>query len=252
MDTMLGVGGVLAVALVALALWWRGQVNRQAAAIQSVAENIRLLRRMAGSVPRLEPATASTPIPEGLGSITAELERTGYRRLGDLVEHFPGGGVAGVIRWFVSPDGRTYGWAGITAMGPAATLLVSEDPGTGFVTTLRAPEAPSVAVPENVRQIRVDWEEGLDAALRAHGSGLAELRNPVRVTDLSSARASFGRLYAQVGAWRSIQDPERLLEADVRKIVGPRFDDLGPTLITIVRALDDMESTLVEMKARTP
>jgi hypothetical protein len=114
---------------------------------------------------------------------------------------------------------------------------------------VRAPDAPSVAVPENVRQIQVRWEEGLDAALRKHGSGLAELRDPVRVADLSSARASFGRLYTHVGAWRSTQEPERLLEADVRKIAGPRFDDLGPTLIAIVRALDDVEGAMAEMKA---
>jgi hypothetical protein len=229
---------------------WRQHVRRQAAALQSVAENIRLLRRMAGHVPRMEPVTASTPVPEGLGPITRELEAAGFRRLGDLVEYLPDGAVAGVTRWVVSADGLIHGWAGVTPQGPAATLLVTEDPATGFVTTLRGPDAPGVAVPPNVIQQRVPWEAGLDAALERHRAELAQLTNPVRVSDLASAQGSFGRLYGQVRAWRSTQTPEQLLEADVRKITGARFDDLGPTLITIVQALDDVESAMAEMERR--
>jgi hypothetical protein len=249
-DVMVWILVAVAATAFALVRAWRRQVRRQEEAIQSVADNIRLLRRMAGNVPRMEPVGSATQVPEGLAPITRELEAAGFRKLGDVVEYLPSGQAAGVTRWVVSADGRTHGWAGVTPQGPSATLLLTEDPATGFVATLRGPDAPGVAVPPNVTQLNVPWEEGLDAALRKHGAAVADLQNPLRVADLSSAQASFGRLYAQVRAWRSIQDPERLLEADVRKIVRDRFDELGPTLITIVQALDDMESAMAEMERR--
>jgi hypothetical protein len=84
----------LAAAIFAVVRTWRRHVAEQAAAMRSAAENIRLLRRMAGNLPRMEAVAAATPIPEGLGPITRELEAAGFRRLGDMVEYLPGGAVA--------------------------------------------------------------------------------------------------------------------------------------------------------------
>ena len=241
---------IAAAVLFTVVRMWRRHIRKQAGAIHSVAENIRLLRRMAGVAPRLEPVTAATPVPEGLAPLTRELEAAGFRILGDRVERHPEGGVSGVARWFVSGDGLSFGWVGVTAAGPAAMLLVSEDPATGFLTTMRAPDAPSVAVPPSVRQRRVGWEEGLDAAVRAHAEGLAELENPMRITDLDTALASFGRLYGLVGAWRSVQDPDRLLEEDVRRIVGGRYEGFDTILIEMVRSLDSIDDAMAEMERR--
>ena len=76
------------------------------------------------------------------------------------------------------------------------------------------------------------------AALGDHRSAIAsagatcELR---RANDLSAAVALAGRLRTAVSDWRSSQPEDELLVQDLRSILEDRFDELGPSLLRLLK-----------------
>jgi hypothetical protein len=114
-------------------------------------------------------------------------------------------------------------------------LLISEVPEVGFVTTLRAPHAPSTATPPPMAHQELGWDEGLDAALTRHHDAVTRMGEPLAVEGLDGALEGMDALKAHVAERRAAQDPAALLEADVRKILGDRFEDLGKAVVALVR-----------------
>jgi hypothetical protein len=234
------VGGVVVLVVLVLAavVWLRRGARDFGASLEGIVRGIVLLRRMAGVTPEYVPLPAGAPEVPDLARAEPDLERAGLHPVGDFHEIGPAGTPAGALRWFVSRDGTVFGWMGLGPTGPAM-LLISEIPEVGFVTTLRAPHAPSTATPPTVVHERLEWDEGLDAALARHKDGVARTGEPLAVEGLDGALEGMDALKAHVAEWRAAQDPEDLLEADVRRILGDRFEDLGEAVVTLVRIAED-------------
>ena len=240
----IAVAAVVVLLIVAFVVWHRRVTAQRAAALESVARGIRELRlRASRPVPMHAVSEHAGRIPAEFPAITEDLRNEGFRILGDVEEHDFDGRLAGRLRWFTSADTRIYGWFGI-AHGSPVMLLLSEDAGGGFVATIRSPHSPGPVVPSTVRELRIRWEEGLGEAIAGHRAALQTMSAPMGVADLDGALASLRRLKEHVGAWRARQDPETLLEADVRNIVGDQFDDLGPTLVALVQLLETIHAEM--------
>lgn len=242
MNTFLIVGAVVVLLIVAFVVWQRRAVRRQAEALEKIARGVRELRVRSRLVPTMNRVSEhGGEIPAEFASITQELQGEGFRVLGDVEEIDLDGSVAGRLRWFTSADNTVWGWFGVAHVVHPVMLLLSEDAGRGFAATIRSPHAPSTVVPPTVREFRLRWEEGLEAALAGQRAAVAAMSAPVRVADLEGALGGLRRLKEHVTAWRAQQDPETLLEADVRNIVGDQFENLGPTVITLVQVLETID-----------
>jgi hypothetical protein len=239
---LIGTVAIIVVLIALFLVWRRRALARRMAAIESVARGIRELRMRASRQPPMNPVSEqSGTIPSEFAPITDELKQEGFRMLGDVEELDYDGGMVGRLRWFTSSDNQIYGWFGI-AQGHPVMLLLSEDAGRGFAATVRSPHAPSTVVPDTVREFRIRWESGLGEALTGHRAGLHAMAAPVRVTDLAAALASLNRLKEHVAAWRARQDPDTLLQADVRNIVGTQFEDLQPMVLAFVEVLETIDA----------
>ncbi|HEX6589596.1 MAG TPA: hypothetical protein VF039_11270 [Longimicrobiales bacterium] len=244
MNTLFVVAAVVVLLIVAFIAWQRRVVRRQAEGLEQVARGIRDLRTRSKVVPTMNRvATEGSGVPAQFAPIQAELEREGLRMLGDVEELNLDGSVAGRLRWFASNDGTIWGWFGLANGVVPVMLMLSEDAGRGFTATIRSPHAPSTVSPETVRELRLRWEEGLDAALDGQRAAVTAMAAPVRVTDLDGAIASLHRLKEHTNAWRTQQDPDALLEADVRNIVGDRYDELGEPVMALVAMLEMFDTS---------
>ena len=229
---------VVVASVAAFALWIRQGMRQLRETASSVAAGVRQLRAMHAEPLRMTPFPGEpSTLPPEFPAITREIALVGLRTLGDVEERSTAGDVAGLLRWFASESGEVFGWFGVTEEGPAM-LLISEGEGSGFVATLSSPHAPSTVVPGTVKESRLRWEAGLEAALTEHRSNCPTTIDLVRVETLEAGLSSLRRLKAHVADWRSKQDPEGLLEADVRSILGDDFDNLGDEVIDIVQLLE--------------
>ncbi len=223
---------------VGVVLWLRSGAREFGASLDGVVQGIVQLRGMAGVSPQYAPVPEEAPEAMGLTRAEPELERTGLYAVGDLYELDRDGKPAAAVRWFVSGDGTVFGWLGLSPAGPAM-LLISEIPEVGFVTTLRGPHAPSTAAPRTVVHEQLGWDEGLDAALERHGLAVGQMGGPLAVEGLEGALEGMDALKAHVAEWRAAQDPAQLLEADVRRILGDRYEDLGEAVVALVRMAEE-------------
>jgi len=230
---------ILCVVALAVVLWLRRALGAYRASVEGVLQGIVRLRKMAGRSPRLEPLPPHSPDVTPLERAVPDLEGADLHPVGDFREFDEHGSPAGNERWFVSGNGVLFGWLGPTPAGPVM-LLVSEVPGHGFVTTLRAPHAPSTATPPTVVQQRLDWDEGLEAARDRHLGAVARMGRPAAIGDLEAALGSMASLRAHVAEWRAAQDADELLEADVRKILGDKFDGMSE-MVGLVRLAEQLE-----------
>lgn len=230
---------VLCAIALTVVLWLRRGLRAYRASLEGIVQGVLQLRRMAAASPRLVALPEESPDVPPLERAEPRLEAAGLYPVGDYHELGEDGRPAGAVRWFVSDDGTVLGWLGLSAAGPVM-LLLSEIPGRGFVTTLRAPPAPSTAVPPSVVQERLEWDEGLDAALERHAAAVARMGAALPVEGLEEALGCMDALKAHVAAWRAAQDHAGLLEADVRKILGDSYENMGETVIGLVRLAEEL------------
>lgn len=233
-----GAAAVGALALAAV-LWFRRGARAYRASIEAIVEGVIQLRAMAGASPRLVPLPVGSPEAASLDAAGEELTRADLRAVGDFHELGSDGQPAGAVRWFVSGDGGLVGWLGVTPAGPAM-VMISEVAGNGFVVTLRSPHAPTTATPPTVVEDRLEWSEGLDAALVRHRAAVGRLGAPVPAGGMADALRSMDALKAHIARWRAAQDPDQLLEADARKILGDHFDGMGEAVVELVRVAESM------------
>jgi hypothetical protein len=90
-------------------------------------------------------------------------------------------------------------------------------------------------VPDTVVHQRLDWEEGLGPALGRHATAVPAMGEARPVAGPEGALEGMSALKAHVATWRAAQDPDELLRADVKKILGDRFEDLGEAMVMLVR-----------------
>lgn len=205
-----GLALLLAVAAVVAVAWSAQGARAQREALEGVARGIAKLRRMAGVAPRFAPLPGDAQEVPRLERAEPELERSGLVPVGDLQEMGEDGRPAAAVRWFVSRQGGVRHHA---ALAPC----------------------PSTAVPDTVVHQRLDWEEGLAAALGRHATAVAAMGEPRPVAGPEGALEGMSALKAHVATWRAAQDPDELLRADVKKILGDRFEDLGEAMVMLVR-----------------
>jgi hypothetical protein len=198
-----GTAVLLALAL-AVVLRFRRRVRAYRVSLEKIVQGILLLRRMAGRSPRLVPLPDDSPDRVPLDRAEPDLETADLHVVGDVHELGENGKPAAAMRWFVSGDGTVFGWLGVSPAGP-----VMHEP--------------------------LRWDEGLDATLERHRAAVERMGAPLAVDGLEGSLGGMDALKAHVGEWRAAQDPAALLEADVRKILGDRFRDLGETVVRLVR-----------------
>ena len=224
----------VAVASIAGIVWlWRRSISKQADALMRVADGIVFLRKSAGVTPRMVPVGRSAERDAQKAATTAELEAAGFRMLGDVEEFNRDGTSAGIARWIVSNDGIVFGWFANIPGGPVM-LLVSEDAGRAFATTIRSAPAPGVTIPETVHRTDIGLDEPLATAIDIHRREVSAFRQPVAVSSLDEAFACLRRMGDHIGAWRSRQEPDSLLESDVRNVAGEHYAAVGQSLIDLV------------------
>jgi hypothetical protein len=215
-------------------LWWRRRsIEKQADALIRVSDGIVFLRKSAGVTPRMVPIARTPERDAELARATAELEAAGFRILGDVEEYKSDGSLAGVMRWFVSADGHVCGWCGMT-IGGLAVLLLSEDAGRGFATTIRSTPAPGLTIPDTIRRDDVELNAPLQQAVDIHRQKVSAMMAPIIIRDLQGALACSGRMADHLRAWRSREEPVGLLEKDARNVTGDHYAAVGEYLITLV------------------
>ena len=154
----------------------------------------------------------------------------GMTALGGFVQVPAGRSPAGAMRGITDEAGTTFGWIG--KVGPQrvdATLLISASDTDSYVTVLSPVRAGFLASPPFVHHDRVTVG-GPGAALAAHKQRVAAVTGLHTVRTLDELQATLGRLRERTIDWRAAQSPDALLDADLRSILGPRYDDLGPLL----------------------
>ena len=167
-----------------------------------------------------------------------ELGTLDFVVLGEVTEQNSIGKTVGVTRWIAAPDRTACGWFAVLPAGRGMTpvrFLFSESltPGTFFITH-SGPTSVRVAQPPTIHRTEAPFEHGLAAPAVRHrelidSSGAA--RDGLRtVESLDEAIALLRRLRVAARGWRLAQPADELLTADLRVILGQRFDQLARDL----------------------
>lgn len=221
-------------------------VRRQRRVLDTLAAQIRNLRRTAMEQHTHAPAGADYAWPAGARPLyeaaAEELARGGYVVLGDLIEQNAQGKGVGVARWFTSADGLICGWFAAlpSAQGLKTTrFLFSEGNDDNFFLTLSGPTSIRVAQPPSIHRAQVPIEQGLAAATAEQEKLIAGLRGSDgalrKVVTLDDATDLLARMRRTIQAWRAAQPADRLLTQDLELILGPRFLELGPKVLQRIR-----------------
>ena len=211
--------------VVLLALYVATQLSRRKK-LQLLEKMIRDQRALAMLPITYEPVDARwQPYLDGL-DVPATMTA-----LGDFVEVPAGRSPAGAMRGITDAAGTTFGW--IAKAGPQGVrvmMLVSASDTDSYVTVLSPASAGLAASPPFVHRDRVGILSGPGAALTLHQERIASVTGLIKVTTLDELQAALQRLRTKSMDWRAAQPPSTLLDADLRSILGHRYDELGPRL----------------------
>ncbi|HVT40992.1 MAG TPA: hypothetical protein VHE78_18290 [Gemmatimonadaceae bacterium] len=211
--------------------------------IESLASGIDTLRRLAtqrtayrapGGQDAVPPATQ-----EALAAASQELDKEGMTVLGDRMELQADGTAVGPGRWFIDETATICGRFSATVSKTKGTvtplmMLFSEASSGEFFLTGRGGAGVALAKPPKLFREYVAWSDGLGRALDRHKAATAAATQTGtlrRVDALDDALDLLARLRKSGSDWRSLQDPDVLLELDVRAVLGKRYDELGPQVI---------------------
>jgi hypothetical protein len=155
----------------------------------------------------------------------------GMSALGDFVEVPAGRAPTGAMRGITDAAGTTFGWvAKAGASGVSVMLLVSANDTGSYVTVLSPVSAGLTASPPFVHRERAESHRSAAAALARHTRRIAGVAGLIRVRTLDELQAALRRLRGKTIDWRAAQPPATLLDADLRSILGPLYDELGARL----------------------
>jgi hypothetical protein len=202
--------------------WWQYQRK-----LDRLEANIRRLRALATRRPRYRAPTPDDHIELGpLDALTPQLRTLELAVLGDLVD--PAGDAKLAMRWFVDGEHTTYGMFSVTRSGTVAMLMsCSAD---RFYVTRMVP-TPQLACPPSYTRQDVPLRSSLADVVAKHRALVARAPGLVACADLDAVTSELDRMREHVLAWREAQPPQALIDADVRAILGARFDRIRPTLV---------------------
>lgn len=232
---------VVVAVLIGLLLWRLSAIRRRA--FEKVAEAVENMRRASLEQPRYVAVDTRDPrdahARERFAEASRELEANGFRVLGDLMEATPDRAVTGVVAWFGDESGTICGWFGVLRGNKPVMLLFSETASGDFFVTGRGGADLRVTQPPTLHHAHGPWEEGFTEQLRRHRDQLGQRPGAVELTRVQSAEEGselVRRLRAAVTKWRAAQPPAVLLEGDVRRLLGDRYDELGPGVLRVFAA----------------
>ena len=152
----------------------------------------------------------------------AALLANGFRRLGELVYS---GRTRAVARVYVDAAGTTC--AQLIALRARGIVTLTSFAAGGRVSTSRGP-SPRLASPpgSHFAQYRIDLPipqlvEAHDRAVRTYSITAAP------IASLDQVVAAMMQRHDAARAWRETHPPDVLLEADLRSLLGPRYDQIG-------------------------
>jgi hypothetical protein len=230
----------IGVGLIVLGHWIARRIESKA--VMPIVEGIRRMRHAAKANPRRSPAPRDHPRLQAESdyyeSTTRDLAARGFVALGDLVEFREDGTEVGVSRWFAAEDGSISGWfAMMPARSTPVMMLVSELVPTRFIVTFLGGPTTRLAIPPTVQRTVVEHSRGIDAAIKLHRQGIEASRtdHARAVHSQEEAVATVESLRSHVNTWRSQQDPEELVELDLRSVLPERSDGLARVVKRVMR-----------------
>jgi len=162
------------------------------------------------------------------------LTSNGFVHLGDLVGVPEGGPAWSVARIYVDSAGTTIASVVRSAVfhGPTQLALVSYASDAAFRTSR---VASWLAAPPSWHRQSLDALTATPQAIQRHRAfcGEAEL---IAITTAEAMRERLELEHEVSMRWRNAQSPDELLLADVRSLLGARFDRDGHRLIRRLRA----------------
>lgn len=217
--------GVSIAAAAGLYTWWRRK--RQATAISWLRE-VRALATRPPSYRRPGPDDAwLVELTRFFALDQHELEQLGFRVLGDLIVERPGVADPWVLRGLIDAAGTTCACMRVGTRARVGFVLQLESFGADrHVLTARGIGRNPLAMPAWLRVQVVDPLAGLDQLWARHrmalrgGPGERDLQRIATLDELAAALTAGQARYA---AWRTEQDPEQLLEEDLRGLLGADY-----------------------------
>ena len=155
----------------------------------------------------------------------------GMQPLGDFVECAYGREPAGARRGFTDPAVTLYGW--LARGGPTKAMVMVLVPATAtdvYLTRLTPAAGGLLAAPPWAHREAVAYARGIAGALERHRERSAGVTGAVQDTAVAALQAELVRVRAMTIAWRQAQPPAALLDADLRSMLGPHYDRIGPRL----------------------
>jgi hypothetical protein len=170
-----------------------------------------------------------------LAKATAEAEGQGFTILGDYVEESRLVPEGRPMRWFVDAAGTTFGWLApfdVDGARHIVIVLMSHELDHQTITT-RQPPASLLARPPFVTLQHVPVASSNAATLVRHRTK-ARFDDPERafipVKTFEQVQHELERMRGKVIEWRRAQPHGELLDADLRSLLGPQYDQLAAPL----------------------
>jgi hypothetical protein len=208
-------------------------VLRVRARLAVLAEQIRQLRHNAS-----EPINYSrAPVGEldkTLGPLTNEVEKLGFRVLGDYVENSTLDKGTRRMRWIVDGASTTFGWLApfeVDRQRHLVAVLMSHELDQQTITA-RQPASSMLSRPPFVDIVTVAVATSMTETYARHRKR-ARLDDPERafvpVKTFEEVEHELARMRDKVTAWRRSQPADELLEADLKSLLGSQYAKLaGP------------------------
>ena len=208
-------------------------VVRVRARLAVLAEQIRQLRTNAHEPINYSPAPAGV-LDKTLGALTAEVEKLGFRVLGDYVENSTIDKGTRVMRWIVDGANTTFGWLApfeVDGQRHLLAVLMSHELDQQTITA-RQPASSMLSRPPFVDVLAVPVTTSMTETYARHRKR-AQLDDPERafipVRAFAEVEHELARMRDKVSAWRRAQPADDLLEADLKALLGAQYTKLaGP------------------------
>lgn len=155
----------------------------------------------------------------------AEIESNGFTRLGDIVEDIPDLRPTAIVRVFVDSAGTTIAALSVRVHAPRQfqSWLISFHGEEQYAT--RRLER-TLAQPPNMHAQTLATDTPYRTMVEKHRE-LAKFDGALRVRSIEDVAAAIGRMRAHLVRWRAAQPPDELLDADLRGVLGERYDSTG-------------------------
>ena len=181
---------------------------------------------------------------EAAGAECIDIERY-FRRLGDLIPFSPGFQDSIPIRLYVSVDGTIAAYLS----APNGTLTLESYAGDEEVVTRRGGRQHH-ALPLYVRFETCEASTSIVDMVAKHRARLPSDKTLLKLDSLAAVRDQFKGSHARMRAWRITCDPDDLLAADLRALMGEEaFRHAGDAWMKLFRKRRKVPRAVVRPKA---